>query len=392
MKQEPQAKTPPKKKKSNIVLRLLAFLLTAALVLGALALVVYRDRFNLDALKRWLAYRNLETSQSGQAAPFTHAGGDKLSLAYLDNGILLSSAGGTHYYSFSGEEYAQEVTALDNPILSSSGQTGVVYDAGGQSLFLFRGTEEVFSLSLEGHGDLLSARVNDAGWLAVTAQQSGYKGSVTVYNAEGKEVIQINLSSTFAVDAALSPDCKTVAVVTMDQSGGVFSSEVLFYPVDRTEPSARADLGSSIVLDLDYESDLLWVMGEDRLFTVAPDGSGQSCYALGRLHLKGCDLGGEGFALLLTGRYRAGNANQALVIGPDGSLLNSHDLLTPVLDYSGAGRYYALLTGSDLTIYDAQSGISAALEETLGARHLSLQEDGSALLADSQQAWLYIPN
>ena len=51
MKQDPQSKTPPKKKKLNIVLRLLAFLLTAALILGALVLVVYRDRFNLNALK-----------------------------------------------------------------------------------------------------------------------------------------------------------------------------------------------------------------------------------------------------------------------------------------------------------------------------------------------------
>ena len=36
-------------KKPNIFLRLLAFLVTLALVLGALALVVYRDRLNLDA-------------------------------------------------------------------------------------------------------------------------------------------------------------------------------------------------------------------------------------------------------------------------------------------------------------------------------------------------------
>ena len=39
-------------KKPNIFLRLLAFLVTLALVLGALAVVVYRDRLNLDALKR----------------------------------------------------------------------------------------------------------------------------------------------------------------------------------------------------------------------------------------------------------------------------------------------------------------------------------------------------
>ena len=52
-------------KKQNIILRLLALLVTIALILGALVLVVYRDRLNLDALERWLTYREVETDESG---------------------------------------------------------------------------------------------------------------------------------------------------------------------------------------------------------------------------------------------------------------------------------------------------------------------------------------
>ena len=107
-------------KKSNPLLRLLALVVTAALVLGALALVVYRDRLNVDALRRWLSYRSLETSDTGQAAPFTHAGGDRMSLAYLDGRVLTASAAGAHYYALSGELIAEEVAPLDNPVLSVS--------------------------------------------------------------------------------------------------------------------------------------------------------------------------------------------------------------------------------------------------------------------------------
>ena len=125
-------------KKPNILLRLLALLVTAALVLGALALVVYRDRFNLDAVKRWLAYRTMETTETGQAAPFTHAGGSKMSLCYLDRGVLMSSATGARYYALDGTLYAEEVLPLENPVLTAARSTGVVYDAGGQSLFVFQ--------------------------------------------------------------------------------------------------------------------------------------------------------------------------------------------------------------------------------------------------------------
>lgn len=78
-------------KKPNIFLRLLAFLVTLALILGALALVVYRDRLNLDAVKRWLSFRKVETGDTGEAAPFTHAGGDKLSVEYLEDGVVMTS-------------------------------------------------------------------------------------------------------------------------------------------------------------------------------------------------------------------------------------------------------------------------------------------------------------
>ena len=385
-------KAPAKKpKKSNIVIRLLILLLTAALVAGAMLLVVYRDRLNLDAVKRWLAYRSLETSDSGQAAPFTHAGGDKLSLAYLDSGVLLSSAAGAHYYSFAGESYASRVLAMENPVLSACSSAGVVYDAGGQELFLFRNGQETFHLSLEGGGDLLSARVNNSGWLTVTAQQSGYKGVVTVYDASGKEVIQIRLSSTFVADAVLSPDCRTVAVITIGQEGGSFQSSVLFYPVDQEEPSAQAALDGITVLDLDYESGRLWVLGEDCVITVAEDGSQLSSYSFGRSYLKGCSFGGDGFALLLLGRYRAGSASQALTVDAEGQLMASLDLSGQVLEFDSAGNYCSLLSGGELTIYTPELQQYALLESTQGARYTALSANGSALLADSQQAWLFIP-
>ena len=376
--------------KPNILVRLLALLVTAALALGALTLVVYRDQFNLDAVKRWLALRSVETDASGAAAPFTHAGGDSISFAYLKGGILQCSAAGAHYYSFSGDQYAEEVTPLSQPVLSASSSAGVVYDAGGESLFLFQDGQEAFSLDVD--GTLLSARVNDSGWLAVTAQRSGYKGAVTVYDASGSEVIQISLSSTFVVDAALSPDCKTVAVITMDQEGGTFLSQVLFFPVDQKEPKAQVSLGSVTVLDLDYEDGLLWVLGEDRVMTLSDDGKSANSYPFGRSYLKGCDFGGEGFALLLLGRYRAGSANQVMTIDPEGEVRSSMELRSQVLDFDSAGGYCSLLTGSRLTIYTPELVEYARLGDTQGARYTALSSNGSALLADDQLAWLYIPS
>jgi hypothetical protein len=134
---------------------------------------------------------------------------------------------------------------------------------------------------LSGNADVLSVRTNDAGWVAVTAQQSGYKGAVTVYNTEGEKAIQISLSSTFVVDAAISPDSKTVAVLTIDQEGGSFHSRVWFYPVNRTEPSAKLDLGNVVVLDMDFESSNLFLLCSDRLLTMDTKAENVASYPFG---------------------------------------------------------------------------------------------------------------
>ena len=63
-----------------------------------------------------------------------------------------------------------------------------------------------------------------------------------------------------------------------------------------------------------------------------------------------------------------------------------------VLDFDGAGNYCSLLSGSVLTIYTPDFREYAALDSTQGARYTELSSNGSALLADSQQAWLYIPS
>lgn len=386
-----KANAPKRVKKPNIAGRVLALAVTAALVLGTLALVVYRDRLTPGALKRWLSSGS--NAAAGEAAPFTHAGGDKLSIACLEDGVATVSAAGAHYYGLDGEHLAEEVLSMENPVLAASATTAVAYDAGNQSLFVFRGKEETFSLSLEGGADLLSARPNDCGWLAVTAQQSGYKGAVTVYNQRGDPVIQISLSSTFAVDAAVSPDGSMVAVVTIGQQNGSFFSRLLLYRVNQKEPFAQIDLGSMTVLDMDFDGEGIWLVGEDRLHIVALTAEGQEIRTclFSPNYLKGCSLDGDGFAFLLMGRYRSGGADQAMRVDSAGQAAQSIPLTGQVLDYAAAGNTCALLTGSRLSLYNENLEFIAGTENSRAARKVDLSAGGSALLANDQQAWLYVP-
>jgi len=391
MKQPKNADKAPKKS-HMFVRRLLAFLVTMALVLGALAAVVYRDKLNLDAFRRWLSYRSIQTSQSGLTEPFTHGGGDRLDMACLESGYLFASTAGAHFYSSGGVELGSQVTHMEKPVLATSSRYGVVYDAGGHSLFQFSGKHEPFVYSPEGSNGILSARVNNSGWLTVTGLHDHYRGGVTVFNASHEPVITLNFSSAFVIDAILSPDCRTVAVVTISQTDGTFQSTLHFYSTNATEPFRTVELNGFTVLDMDFDSSGLWLLGESSLITLTAKGQDQMEYAFDPAFLKSYTLDGDGFAALLLGKYRAGAAREVISVGHDAQVIARQELNGQVLSMSASGRYLALLAGQELNLYTKDLTPYNTLYDTQGARHAALYDDGSVLLADSQEAWLYIPS
>ena len=380
-------------KKSHIFLRrLLAFLVTAVLVLGALAAVVYRDRLNLDAVRRWLSYRSIQTSQTGLTESFTHGGGDRLDMACLESGYLFASTAGAHFYSSGGVELGSQVTHMEKPVLSTASRYGVVYDAGGTSLFQFSGKHEPFVYTPEHSSGILSARVNNSGWLTVTGLHDHYRGGVTVFNSGHEPVITLNFSSAFVTDAVLSPDCRTVAVVTISQTDGAFRSTLHFYSTNATEPFHTVELDGFTVLDMDFDSSGLWLLGESSLITLTSKGQEQAEYSFDPAFLKGYTLDGDGFAALLLGKYRAGSARDVVTVGHDAQVIARQELNGQVLSMTAAGRYLALLSGQELNVYTSDLTLYTTLSDTQSARHAALHNDGSVLLADSQEAWLYIPD
>ena len=67
------------------------------------------------------------------------------------------------------------------------------------------------------------------------------------------------------------------------------------------------------------------------------------------------------------------------------------DVVSEVLGISAAGRYIAVLYSDRLTIYDKNWNEHATLEGVSTARQVLMRADGSAVLAGSASASLYLP-
>lgn len=389
---------PKAKKRPNRFVRFLAFLVTLALVLGAVALVANYDKLNFDFIKRWFAYRTLERSDSGQAESFSLDGSASNVFAAVGGDLLVCSPNSIRLYSGSGQLYVDETISMENPIISVSGGIALIYDAGGRELLVYANREEVFSLSLEEGQSILSADVNQNGWLAVTTQESGYKGVVTVYDSGYAPLMRISLSSRFIMDASVSPDNHSVALLTIGLTDASFESRVDLYGMDRsgadTEDAVSTwscPVGNDTVLALRWNSNGIWALGETGLSIVSEDGSLSGYYDYGGRYLKAFSLDGDGAAVLLLAKYRAGNTGELLAVDTAGEAMASLPVNEQILSLSASGRYVGVLTADRLDIYNLQLEPYSTLEGTQGAQRVLQRSDGTAMLIDSSAARLYVP-
>lgn len=383
---------PAPKKKPNPILRLLAFLLTLALLLGAVALVAYRDRINLDAVKRYFTYRSLERSDSGQIDAFQFDSSGRGGFSALGDDLLVWSSAGVRLYSSSGVEYLDESLSLLHPMADVREDAAVVYDAGGTVLRVYADRAQVFSLEAEQGHEILSARLGPGRTLAVVTRETGYKGVVTLYGSDFQPTMAIRISTRFVMDAIPSQDGKTTAVLTVGQTDNTFESALSLYDRNGDEAFAQCSLGNNAILDLGCSGGMFWALGETGLSIVSADGTDNLTRDYGGAYLKDYALGGDGCAALLLGKYRAGSSAVLTTVDTKGETIASLDLEDQILDLSASGRYVAVLTASTLTVYTRDLQVYETMDNTMGARNVVLRSDGTAYLASGETAQLCIPN
>ena len=144
---------------SRPAMRIGALLVTILLIIGAIVLVVYRDKLNLDSLKRYITYRNLEKNDAGQTTEFNYTQDASNAFASLDGTLLLCSDTALQLYSNSGLLYIDEQVKMSQPVITTCGPYAVAYDVGGNDLYVIHNKEVVQTYSSAQGCDLLSVRV-----------------------------------------------------------------------------------------------------------------------------------------------------------------------------------------------------------------------------------------
>lgn len=385
LQEEQPKRIAPKRKKR----RWLFLGIAAAVALIAVAVALLWDQSSFDGLRRSIIYAKAQKDESGCARLYEYTGDNTSRFAVLDGSLATVSAQDVLLQGEGGTVLYQKSVHFLHPAMECGGGIAAAYDIGGTEVYVMDSRGLLWSEELG--GEIYALSVSRQGQVAVTYHKSGYKAAVCVYDTAGQPQFEYDSADRFVADAALSRDGRSLASATVGQQDGEFCGALVLYKLTSEKPTASLALKGSLVYDVGTVDSNFCAVTDTALYFATPSGSLTGFFSYGDDYLRRCSLSGNGYAALLLGHYRTGSLGTLLTVDCDGAELARMELDGEVLDMSAAGRYIAVLYADHLSIYDKALQEVANLPDVSTARQVLMREDGSAVLAGTSGASLYLP-
>lgn len=385
--------------------RFLIFLLVLVLVLAVVMVAAWRDGTGFDAIRRWISYGG---STEDQTAAFDYDADRTNRFAVLGGSLLVASNTNIELLGEDGAVLYSQPGPMNAPSISVGKSLACVVDSGGTSLTVLNGKGMAYQLTADTEAPFITATMNSSDWLAVTAEKKSYKGCVSVYDPSGELVFTFDSSDRYVIDACVSADNQYLAAVTLGQENGTFLSSIVLYPLEGTkapasysdssgqllqtiEPSASYSIRNALVLQIGNFDGCLTAVSDTCLTFAGTDGKVKATYDYAGRYLREYDLGGDGYVALLLNRSKSGSTGQLVTVNTAGEEVGTLSVKDQILNISAAGRYLAVLYSDSLVLYTPDLLEYARLEDTGSARDVLMRKDGSAVVAGSERAELYLP-
>jgi len=361
--------------------RIMAAILTVLLVILAALVFLFRDELTAENLRHTLGR---ETSVTPARDAFTYETGAEQVFAPAGEGLAVASSSSVQLLDGKGQTVFKQVVSYDMPAVFACGEKALFCDLEGTGCIVAGMDGE--STGLDSGDDsrrILTADMNGSGWFTLVTAEPGYKGLVSVYNADCEKQYEWWSGAGYVLKAVVNPDNRTLAVLTAETAGTILR----FFPLRSEAVSAEYTFAETLVYDLSFVSgDTVRAIGDTGYYLVDDGGALRGSYELDGRYLLGYEFGSTAFTALFVSDYRGGAGGTLVTLEPDGKVLAETALERDVVSMSASGKNLLVMTGGGLTEYDSMLVRQYANETLMTARRAILRPGGDILLLSAYAA------
>ena len=225
----------PEKKKINakkiIISVIISILVVAIIVLVALYITnkEFRNWIDIQVFRKEISQDKVATIDLDE--------GQTTNTYAFNKYIGILNKNKFNLYGTTGAEEASLDMQITNPLFHSANRFLVIGESEGQKIYLIEDKEMAWEGQVE--GSISQVYVNKNGYVAVIMSETSYKSVIQLFDPEGNALFKKYLSSTIAIDVAISTDNKYLAIAEVDTSGTVIQSNIRIISIEKakTDPT-----------------------------------------------------------------------------------------------------------------------------------------------------------
>ena len=229
--EEPETKNKKINAKKIILSIFISILVVAIIAIVALYITnnQFRNWIDVEIFRKEISQDGVTTIELDE--------GESSNIYAFNKYIGILSKNKLSLYSSSGEEENNLEVQITNPLFDSANRFLVIGESNGQKVYVIEDKEVAWESEVE--GNISKVYVNKNGYVAVIMTGMSYKSGVQVFDPEGNSLFISFLSSTTAVDVAISNDNKYLAIAEVDTSGTIIQSNIRIISIEtaKTDPS-----------------------------------------------------------------------------------------------------------------------------------------------------------
>ncbi len=165
------------------------------------------------------------------------------------NDMLIVNNEGIYAVDKSGRETWSAVASTTSPYIMVEDEYIMLSDINGKTIRTFQ--KEKLITQIDTQNEILCAKVNKNGYVAVATDELGYKGMVILYNKNGKELFRWHSGTGYIGDIDISKDNKLIISQLMTDKEKLYSKIIMINPSKSDEPKAICEI-DGMVLKLKY--------------------------------------------------------------------------------------------------------------------------------------------